>query len=109
MKQYNVAHKLAAVVTTAVLMSEAGTALAQTTLGTIGTNITASTKTLPNMISSVAYIGGVGLGVAGVFKLKQHVDNPAQVAMKDGLVRLGAAWVRHHSLQPRSTTGWKHW
>ena len=29
------------------------------------------------------WIGGAGLGVASIFKLKQHVDNPAQAPMKD--------------------------
>jgi hypothetical protein len=52
-------------------------------------NITASTSTIPNLVSTVAYIGGLGLGVAGVLKLKAHVDNP-QTPLKDGLVRLGA-------------------
>ncbi len=41
------------------------------------------------MVQTVAYVGGIGLGVAGIFKLKQHVDNPGQTPMKDGLARLG--------------------
>ena len=53
-------------------------------------NIQASTADLPGLISTVAYIGGAGLGVAGVLKMKQHVDNPGQTPLKDGLVRLGA-------------------
>lgn len=53
-------------------------------------NIVSSSADLPNLISTVAYVGGIGMGVAGVFKLKQHVDNPGQHPMKDGLVRLGA-------------------
>jgi len=56
----------------------------------VTTNITNSTSTLPNLITTMAYIGGIGLGVAGILKLKGHVDNPAQVPLKDGLVRLGA-------------------
>lgn len=84
-------HKLAAAMTVGVLMSNAGAALAQgVTFKDVTGNITESASTLPNLISTVAYIGGVGLGVAGVFKLKNHVDNPAQAPMKDGLVRLGA-------------------
>ena len=53
-------------------------------------NIRTSVSEFPTLISTAAYIGGAGLGVAGVLKLKQHVDNPGQVALKDGLVRLGA-------------------
>ncbi len=43
------------------------------------------------MIQTVAYVGGIGLGVAGIFKLKSHVDNPGQTPMKDGLIRPWAA------------------
>jgi hypothetical protein len=87
MRQFNT-HKLAAVATAGALMS-AGSANA-TTFSTVADNIMTGTGTLPNLISTVSYIGGIGLGVAGVFKLKQHVDNPGQTPMKDGLVRLGA-------------------
>ena len=53
-------------------------------------NIQSSAQNIPELISTVAYIGGAGMGVAGVLKLKQHVDNPGQNPLKDGLVRLGA-------------------
>lgn len=56
----------------------------------ITSNITDSTATLPNLLATVAYVGGIGLGIAGIFKLKSHVDAPQQTPMKDGLVRLGA-------------------
>lgn len=82
--------KLAAILTAGV-MAGSGTAHAG---GNDFKNVTSaivdSSSTLPNLISTVAYIGGIGLGVAGIFKLKQHVDNPGQTPMKDGLVRLGA-------------------
>jgi len=83
--------------TVGALMTEVGQAFAQSGGGTRGgdgfvevtKNITTSTSTLPNLITTVAYIGGAGLGVAGIFKMKQHVDNPGQTPMKDSLVRLG--------------------
>lgn len=82
--------KLAAALTAGILAG-AGTAEAgNTNFSTISDNIVESSSSLPNLISTVAYLGGTGLGVAGVFKLKQHVDNPGQTPMKDGLVRLGA-------------------
>lgn len=90
MKQLQITHKIAAAVTAGVLMSETTSALAQTNFTDVTTNITDSASTLPNLISTVSYIGGIGLGVAGIFKLKQHVEQPAQHPMKDGLVRLGA-------------------
>ena len=83
--------KLAAIVTAGALAG-AGTAQAgDNNFSTVTENIVESSADLPNLISTVAYVGGIGLGVAGIFKLKQHVDNPAQTPMKDGLVRLGAS------------------
>lgn len=46
---------------------------------------------LPIFINYASYIIGTALGVAGVSKLKAHVDNPGQVPIKDGLGRIGAA------------------
>lgn len=90
MKHFKMTQKLAAALTAGLLMSEAGAAFAQTSFKDVSDNIVTSSSALPNLISTVAYVGGIGLGVAGVFKLKEHVDNPAQAKMKDGLVRLGA-------------------
>jgi len=89
MKVSKITHKLAAAVTAGVLTTQATQGFA-VNFSNVTTNIQAGTSNFPNLISSVAYIGGIGLGVAGIFKLKQHVDNPGQHAMKDGLVRLGA-------------------
>ena len=89
MKGLTLTHKLAAALTVGFMMSESGQAFATNFTDVTG-NITDSTSKLPNLISTVAYMGGIGMGVAGIFKLKQHVDNPGQTAMKDGLVRLGA-------------------
>lgn len=52
--------------------------------------IVLSSSKLPNLITTAAYIGGIGMGVAGIMKLKAHVDNPGQAPMKDGLIRLAA-------------------
>lgn len=52
--------------------------------------ITTSSSKLPNLITTMAYIGGIGMGVAGIMKLKAHVDNPGNAPMKDGLIRLAA-------------------
>lgn len=46
---------------------------------------------LPIFINYASYIIGTALGVAGVSKLKAHVDNPGQTPIKDGLGRIGAA------------------
>lgn len=84
-----ISYKLAAALT-AGMMVGASDAFAGQNFSNVTKNIVASSSALPNLISTVAYVGGIGLSVAGIFKLKQHVDNPGQTAMKDGLVRLGA-------------------
>jgi len=50
--------------------------------------ITTSASKIPNLISTVAFVAGIGMAIAGVFKIKAHVDNPAQAPLKDGLIRL---------------------
>lgn len=87
--------KLAAALTAGLLMGSGtaqagGGGLGATNFTQVTDAITSSSSNLPNLISTVAYVGGLGLGVAGIFKLKQHVDNPGQTPMKDGLIRLGA-------------------
>ena len=83
-------HQLAAALTTGMLLGRGLLLLPPVTFDDVGKNVISSSGALPQMIETVAYVGGIGLGVAGVFKLKQHVDNPGQTPMKDGLVRLGA-------------------
>ena len=74
----------------AVLLSSVP-ALAQTnTASTVADNIMSSAGSFPALINTFAYIAGIGLAVTGVFKLKQHVDNPGQAPMKDALMRLAA-------------------
>lgn len=89
MKKHFTMHRIAAAVTAGVLAGQTTSAHA-VNFTDVSHNIVDSSSGIPQMISTVAYIGGIGLGVAGIFKLKQHVDNPGQVALKDGLVRLGA-------------------
>ncbi|MGM0422106.1 MAG: hypothetical protein ACQEQL_03300 [Pseudomonadota bacterium] len=88
-KLKNLPARLSAIATVGFMM---GVADAQAQIGfqDATDNIVTSSSDLPNLISTVAYIGGAGLGVAGVLKMKQHVDNPSQTPLKDGLVRLGA-------------------
>ena len=53
-------------------------------------NFLDNTLNLPGLISVVAYMAGLALGVLGILKLKDHVENPSQTPLKDGAVRLGA-------------------
>jgi len=90
MKRIFLTHKIAAVITAVALMGESLEASAADNFLNVTENVSKSVSGLPKMISTVAYIGGIGMGVAGIYKLKQHVDNPSGTPMKDGLMRLGA-------------------
>ncbi len=57
---------------------------------TIARNITTSIEELPGLITGVSYMLGLLMGVIGVMKLKDHVENPTQTPMKDGAIRLAA-------------------
>lgn len=56
----------------------------------IATNITESIQDLPGLLSALSYLFGILLGVLGVMKIKDHVENPTQTPLKDGAIRLGA-------------------
>ncbi len=90
MKKRNFLHKLAAVVTTGSMLAGSTDAFAQNTLNTVLGNTVNNTSGMVNTIQTVAYVAGAGLGVTGVFKLKQHVDNPGQTPLKGGLMNLAA-------------------
>ena len=93
-------HRLAAVATAGVLSTAIASDAFATSAGTAGnlgdvtafaSNMTNATgTTFPLFMSALSYIGGGGLTIAGIYKLKNHVDNPGQTPMKDGLIRLGA-------------------
>ena len=56
----------------------------------ISDNIGKSLSDVPGLISSVSYLVGSLLGVLGVMKIKDHVENPSQTPLKDGAIRLAA-------------------
>ncbi|MBU0799649.1 MAG: hypothetical protein KKA05_01470 [Alphaproteobacteria bacterium] len=56
----------------------------------IASNITASMTQLPSLLAGVAYLFGILLGVLGILKIKDHVENPGQTPLKDGAIRLAA-------------------
>ena len=49
------------------------------TIGGIAETITGSFENIGKLIFSIAYVAGLGFGVAAIFKFKQHKDNPTQV------------------------------
>ena len=56
----------------------------------IAENITESISDVPGLISALAYLMGVLIGVLGIMKIKDHVENPTQTPLKDGAIRLAA-------------------
>jgi hypothetical protein len=82
--------KLSAAVMTGAMLSPS-LAFAQTaTFSSVSTNLTDSLKTLPGLISGLSYLFGILLGVLGVLKIKDHVENPGNAPLKDGAIRLAA-------------------
>jgi len=67
--------------------AEAATA---NSFSSIARNITTSIEELPGLVTGISYMMGLLLGVLGILKLKDHVENPTQTAMKDGAIRLAA-------------------
>lgn len=56
----------------------------------IAENITTSLQDIPGLISAISYLFGVLIGVLGILKIKDHVENPTQTPLKDGAIRLAA-------------------
>ena len=46
-----------------------------------------SITNLPTFISALAYILGLIMGVGGLFKVKEHVEDPDRVPLREGVVR----------------------
>ena len=72
------------------LLSAASEAQAGNDWSDVARNITTSIEELPGLVTGVSYMLGLLMGVLGVLKLKDHVENPTQTPMKDGAVRLAA-------------------
>lgn len=60
------------------------------TFSSISNNITTSISGLPGLLSGVAYMMGILLGVLGILKIKDHVENPSQTPLQHGAIRLTA-------------------
>lgn len=68
----------------------AGEAQAGNNFSNIAENIVGSIEELPGMVTALSYMIGLLMGVLGVLKIKDHVENPTQTPMKDGAIRLAA-------------------
>ena len=75
---------------TGVAMFVSSEAFAQGDFKTYTKTISESTAPwFTNTIAFLCYMGGFVLGALGVVGLKQHVENPGNAPMKNGLAKLG--------------------
>lgn len=63
-------------------------AFAQQKLGDVIRNTTASWGGVNDIFSTIAWLSGGFLGVAAIFKFKDHVDNPTQHPLSAGVKRM---------------------
>jgi hypothetical protein len=56
--------------------------------GDVMTNLHESLRRVPNILTTIAFVSGLFLAVAGVLKLRDHVDNPPQTPISAGVKRL---------------------
>ena len=50
-------------------------------IGELASNVTGSFSSLGKLMAATSYLAGFGFAIAGVFKFKQHKDNPTQIPM----------------------------
>ncbi len=85
-------YKFGAAITVGLSMAAdsalAGGGAAGNNFGTISQNITESINEIPGLLTALSYLFGILLGVLGIMKIKDHVENPTQTPLKDGAIRL---------------------
>ena len=57
-------------------------------VNSILSNIVESVERMPGIVTATAYILGLVLGVTGITKLKEHVEDPSRAEIKEGVIRL---------------------
>jgi hypothetical protein len=58
------------------------------TVNDVVANTIFSVQFIPDLISGVIYLIGVSLGIYGVIRIKEHVDNPDRAPLRSGVIRL---------------------
>jgi hypothetical protein len=81
--------QMGAAFTVGVMMSSSP-AHAANDFSTIAQNITNSVSSIPGLLTALAYLFGILIGVLGILKIKDHVENPSNTPLKDGAIRLAA-------------------
>jgi len=66
---------------TAISLFFVGYALGDDNIGNLAGHVTGSFQQLGKLMAATSYLAGFGFAIAGVFKFKQHKDNPTQIPM----------------------------
>ena len=95
-RKAGMSHRLAAAMTVGVMATGAAAPAFAGVLGgtsdmyNLTNNITSASNRFTQLMTLLGYVGGSGFAIAGIYKLKLHVDNPGNTPLKDGLMRLAA-------------------
>lgn len=81
-------HMSAAFVAGMMLTKEAHAA---NNLSSIMSNLVVSISQIPALLAAICYMFGILLGILGILKIKDHVENPGQTPLKDGAIRVAIA------------------
>ncbi len=74
--------------TMGMLTSNLAEASTNTGFNKVAENIVGGISGLPGLLTALSYMMGLLFSVLGVLKIKDHVENPTQTALKDGAIRL---------------------
>ena len=80
MLKLSVAVTMLSMMDSSSVLASDGTAVSQ--------SVVTSISTIPQIINAFSYIAGLALGVLGILKIKDHVENPQNASLKDGAIRL---------------------
>ena len=79
---------LGAAITMGMLASQTASATTANNFSKISENIGTSIEGAPGLVSAIAYLVGLLLAVLGCMKIRDHIDNPANTPLKEGMSRL---------------------
>ncbi len=80
----------AAAVTAGVISSPAHAGQNQGNFNRIAENIITNISDMPALLSGIAYLIGILLGVLGIIEIKEHVEDPNKKELKNGAIKLAA-------------------
>lgn len=81
-------YTLAGATLVAGMMSGASDVMAANTFSDISNNIGTGIGSIPGLLSSLAYLFGLILAILGILKIKDHVENPNNTPLREGVIRL---------------------